>query len=65
MPFLAKTAEMEDADRALAERLHALVGTGAPELSPKLWYGMPAYALTKPTPADEARIAELIRKAAS
>ncbi len=41
---LAKIAEMTDADRALAERLHALVRATAPALSPKLWYGMPAYA---------------------
>ncbi|MBT2440767.1 DUF1801 domain-containing protein [Streptomyces sp. ISL-36] len=41
---LAKIAEMGDADRALAERIHALVKAGAPALSPKLWYGMPAYA---------------------
>ncbi|WIM92788.1 DUF1801 domain-containing protein [Actinoplanes oblitus] len=41
---LAKIAEMGDADRALAERLHALVKAAAPELTPKLWYGMPAYA---------------------
>ena len=41
---LAKIAEMPDADRAMAERLHALVKESAPELSPKTWYGMPAYA---------------------
>ncbi|ULH17534.1 DUF1801 domain-containing protein (plasmid) [Deinococcus sp. KNUC1210] len=41
---LAKIAEMEEADRALAERLHALMMAHAPSLSPKLWYGMPAYA---------------------
>ncbi|MEU4314703.1 DUF1801 domain-containing protein [Nocardia sp. NPDC024068] len=41
---LAKIAEMSDADRALAERIHALVKAAAPNLSPKLWYGMPAYA---------------------
>ncbi|MCX4628646.1 MULTISPECIES: iron chaperone [unclassified Streptomyces] len=41
---LAKIAEMPDADRVLAERLHAIVKAGAPGLSPKLWYGMPAYA---------------------
>ncbi|GAA4606593.1 uncharacterized protein YdhG (YjbR/CyaY superfamily) [Actinoplanes octamycinicus] len=41
---LAKIAEMGDADRALAERLHAIVTETAPELTPKLWYGMPAYA---------------------
>ncbi|MFJ4780804.1 iron chaperone [Streptomyces sp. NPDC088762] len=103
---LAKIAEMPDADRVLAERLHALVKAGAPDLAPKLWYGMPAYArngkvvcffqsaqkfktryatlgfsdladldegtmwptsyaLTKLTPADETRIAALIRKAAN
>ena len=37
-------AEMPDADRALAERIHALVTASAPELLPKTWYGMPAYA---------------------
>ncbi|MGC0418272.1 iron chaperone [Embleya sp. AB8] len=102
---LAKIAEMPEADRVLAERIHAIVRAEAPDLAPKLWYGMPAYAragkvvcffqsaekfksryatlgfsdqahlddgtmwptafaLTKPTTADEARIAELIKKAA-
>jgi uncharacterized protein YdhG (YjbR/CyaY superfamily) len=41
---LAKIAEMGAPDRAMAERLHALVKVSAPSLSPKLWYGMPAYA---------------------
>ncbi|MEU4837011.1 iron chaperone [Nocardia testacea] len=41
---LAKIAEMSEDDRALAERIHALVKASAPALSPKLWYGMPAYA---------------------
>jgi uncharacterized protein YdhG (YjbR/CyaY superfamily) len=41
---LAKIAEMPDADRVLAERIHGIVKSGAPDLSPKLWYGMPAYA---------------------
>ncbi|GAA0703213.1 DUF1801 domain-containing protein [Kitasatospora atroaurantiaca] len=41
---LAKIAEMPDTDRTLAERLHAIVKAGAPDLAPKLWYGMPAYA---------------------
>jgi uncharacterized protein YdhG (YjbR/CyaY superfamily) len=41
---LAKIAEMSDADRAMAERLHALIKKTAPELSPRTWYGMPAYA---------------------
>jgi uncharacterized protein YdhG (YjbR/CyaY superfamily) len=40
---LAKIAEMPGADRALAERIHALVKANAPELAPRLWYGMPAY----------------------
>ncbi|GAA2370921.1 DUF1801 domain-containing protein [Streptomyces cuspidosporus] len=101
---LAKIAEMPEADRVLAERVHAIVTAGAPELAPKLWYGMPAYArngkvvcffqsaqkfksryatlgfsdqahlddgamwptafaLTEMTPAAEARIGELIKKA--
>jgi uncharacterized protein YdhG (YjbR/CyaY superfamily) len=41
---LAKIAEMPKADRALAERLHAIVKASAPALSPRTWYGMPAYA---------------------
>ncbi|UUU26858.1 iron chaperone [Streptomyces sp. DSM 40750] len=102
---LAKIAGMADADRVLAERLHEIVRSAAPDLSPKLWYGMPAYArngkvvcffqsaqkfrtryatlgfsdqarldegamwpttyaLTELTADTEARIAELIRKAA-
>ena len=101
---LATIAAMQPHDRALAERLHALIQAGAPELSPKLWYGMPAYAqdgklvchfqtaqkfkmryatlgfsdkaqlddgamwpvafaLTKLTAADEARILALVKKA--
>jgi uncharacterized protein YdhG (YjbR/CyaY superfamily) len=101
---LAKIAEMQGADRAMAERLHALIKTTAPDLSPKTWYGMPAYAkgadvvcffqpaqkfksryatlgfsdkaklddgamwptsfaLKELTDADEARIAELVKKA--
>ncbi|MEO8883274.1 MAG: DUF1801 domain-containing protein [Devosia sp.] len=104
---LAKIATMKDADRAMAERVHAIVRASAPGLAPKLWYGMPAYAngagkvvcffqdankfksryatlgfsdvaklddgniwpaafaLTKLTPADEARIAALVKKAVS
>ena len=42
---LAKIAAMAPADRAMGERLHAIVRASAPGLSPKLWYGMPAYAL--------------------
>ncbi len=41
---LAKIAEMPDPDRAMAERLHAIIKATAPGLSPRLWYGMPAYA---------------------
>jgi uncharacterized protein YdhG (YjbR/CyaY superfamily) len=105
--LLAKIAEMPASDRAMAERIHAIVAASAPALAPKTWYGMPAYAnqdgkivcffqaadkfksryatfgfnedahldegtmwatswaLTKLTVADEARIAELVRKAVS
>jgi uncharacterized protein YdhG (YjbR/CyaY superfamily) len=42
--LLAKIAEMKGRDRAMAKRLHAIVKTTAPGLSPKTWYGMPAYA---------------------
>jgi uncharacterized protein YdhG (YjbR/CyaY superfamily) len=103
---LAKIAEMPQPDRVMAERLHAIVKASAPALSPKTWYGMPAYAkdgkvvcffqsaakfksryatfgfdvaanldegamwptafaLTELTAADEARIAALVKKAAS
>ena len=41
---LAKFAEMPEQDRVMAERIHALVKATAPELSPRTWYGMPAYA---------------------
>ena len=41
---LAKIAEMPEPDRAMAERLHAIIKATAPALSPKTWYGMPAYA---------------------
>ena len=41
---LEKIAEMEGSDRAMAERLHAIVKASAPALAPKTWYGMPAYA---------------------
>ena len=41
---LAKIAEMPETDRAMAERLHEIVKASAPSLSPKTWYGMPAYA---------------------
>jgi uncharacterized protein YdhG (YjbR/CyaY superfamily) len=42
--LLAKIAEMKGRDRAMAKRLHAIVRANAPKLSPKTWYGMPAYA---------------------
>ena len=40
----AKIAEMPEPDRAMAERLHAIIKASAPALSPRTWYGMPAYA---------------------
>ena len=102
---LAKIAEMPQPDRGIAERIHAIVSTNAPALSPKTWYGMPAYArdgkvvcffkpaekfnsryatfgfedaaklddgsmwptsyaLTKLTPADEKKLAAIVKKAA-
>jgi uncharacterized protein YdhG (YjbR/CyaY superfamily) len=42
--LLAKIAEMPKSDRAIAKRIHAIVKANAPALSPKTWYGMPAYA---------------------
>ena len=42
--MLAKIAEMAEPDRSMAERLHAIITAAAPALSPRLWYGMPAYA---------------------
>ena len=103
---LAKIAEMPESDRVMAERIHAVIKASAPDLAPKTWYGMPAYAkdgkvvcffqaadkfksryatfgfdvtanlddgtmwptafaLTELTAADEARIAALVKKAAS
>jgi len=41
---LAKIAEMPEPDRTMARRLHEIITTSAPSLSPRLWYGMPAYA---------------------
>ena len=104
--LLEKIAEMQEPDRAMGKRLHAVIKASAPSLSPKLWYGMPAYAkdgkivcffqpaqkfktryatlgfndpahldegamwptafaLTKLTAADEARIGALVKKAVS
>jgi uncharacterized protein YdhG (YjbR/CyaY superfamily) len=103
---LAKIAEMPEPDRAMGERIHAIVKANAPELKAKLWYGMPAYAkdgkvvcffknaakfdsryatfgfeeaahlddgsmwpssfaLTKLTAADEKKLGELVKQAAS
>jgi uncharacterized protein YdhG (YjbR/CyaY superfamily) len=42
--LLAKIAEMPESDRVMAERIHAIIKATAPDLSPKTWYGMPAYA---------------------
>jgi uncharacterized protein YdhG (YjbR/CyaY superfamily) len=42
--LLAKVAEMPESDRVMAERIHAVITATAPELAPKTWYGMPAYA---------------------
>ena len=63
---LAKIAEMPAPDRAIAERLHALMAEIAPELAPKTWYGMPAYAkdgknicFFQPAAKFEARYATL------
>ena len=42
--MLAKIAEMPESDRTLGKRLHAIIKESAPALSPRLWYGMPAYA---------------------
>jgi uncharacterized protein YdhG (YjbR/CyaY superfamily) len=41
---LAKIAEMQKSDRAMAERIHAVIKASAPDLAPRTWYGMPAYA---------------------
>ncbi|MDP2624292.1 MAG: DUF1801 domain-containing protein, partial [Actinomycetota bacterium] len=43
--LLAKIAEMPEPDRAMAERLHAVIKASAPALSPRTWYGMPSYAM--------------------
>jgi uncharacterized protein YdhG (YjbR/CyaY superfamily) len=42
--MLAKIAAMPEPDRAISERLHAIIKASAPALAPRLWYGMPAYA---------------------
>jgi Domain of unknown function (DU1801). len=62
---LAKIAEMADSDRVMAERIHAIIKKIAPQLAPKTWYGMPAYAkdgnvicFFKPAAKFKARYAE-------
>jgi hypothetical protein len=66
---LARIAAMSDSDRAMAERVHAIVIEAAPGLKPRTWYGMPAYAtsfaLTRLTKAEEERIADLVKRAVS
>ena len=64
--LLAKIAEMPRSDRVMAERLHALITESAPDLSPRTWYGMPAYAdagnlvcFFKPAEKFKARYATL------
>ena len=64
--LLAKIAEMSEPDRSMAERIHAIVKANAPDLSPKTWYGMPAYAkdgkvvcFFQPAEKFEARYATL------
>ncbi len=66
MDCLAKIAEMPDADRVIAEALHAIVRATAPDLAPKTWYGMPAYArdgkvvvFLKPAAKFKVRYAEV------
>jgi uncharacterized protein YdhG (YjbR/CyaY superfamily) len=49
---LEKISEMSEADRTMATRVHAVIKASAPTLSPKLWYGMPAYA----TPGKDGKI---------
>jgi uncharacterized protein YdhG (YjbR/CyaY superfamily) len=63
---LAKIAEMPDDDRVIAEALHAIVTANAPDLAPKTWYGMPAYArdgtvgvFLKPAAKFKVRYAEV------
>ncbi len=64
--LLAKIAEMQPSDRAMAERVHAIVKATAPELTPQTWYGMPAYyrdgknvCFFKPAQKFKARYATL------
>jgi len=65
---LEKIAAMPQPDRGMAERIHAIVKANAPMLSPKTWYGMPAWAkdgnVTELQTAEEKRIAALVKRAA-
>jgi len=61
--LLAKVAEMPKADRAIAERIHAIVKTAAPDLLPKTWYGMPAYANADGKVSASSRAAPSSRRA--
>src|SRR3989475_12052437 len=75
---LAKFGEMPEPERAMGKRLHAIIKATAPALSPRLWYGMTAYAkddkvvmwpvafaLKELTATEEARIGTLVKKAVS
>jgi hypothetical protein len=55
---LAKIAEMKGPDRAMAKRLHAIIKASAPALSPKTWYGMPAYAKDDKSPQDRVDLSD-------
>ena len=52
--MLAKIAEMDGPDRVMAERIHAIVKAAAPDLAPRTWYGMPAYARTARSSASSS-----------
>jgi hypothetical protein len=59
---LAKIAEMQEPDRAMAERLHAIIKTNAPDLAPRTWYGMPVtHCIYRPTRARYARARRAVK----
>jgi len=62
---LETIAAMTDRDRAIAERLHEVITSAAPELSPRLWHKQPAYAVTEVDDAVADRIAAPVRRAVS
>jgi len=62
---LAAIAAMPEPSRAIGERLHKIIKAGATSLLPRLWYGLPAFALTELTAAKEQTIGALVRKAVS